>query len=315
MTRWFSVLSVLVLSVFLLGTTLNTSADARAGSGFSSGSRGSFTFSRPPSTPTAPYSAQPIQRSYTQPAAPNYAPSYAPAYGGGLFGGGLFSGFGGGLLGGLLGAGLFGMLFGNGFFGGMGGGMSFFGLILQFGLIFFAVKFLFGLFARRMAPMGAGFGPMPQGSPAGFGGSGFQSSVPSVRSVTIDQADYAAFEERLHAVQDAYSREDLDSLRDVATPEMVAYFAEDLARNAGQGFVNRITDVRLEKGDLAEAWGEGTTDYATVAMKFSLIDTMIDRNSGRVVSGGHPEEVTEIWTFRREGAGPWTLSAIQQTQS
>ena len=56
-------------------------------------------------------------------------------------------------------------------------------------------------------------GPMPQGSPAGFGGSGFQSSVPSVRSVTIDQADYAAFEERLHAVQDAYSREDLERLK------------------------------------------------------------------------------------------------------
>ena len=314
MSRWFSVLSVLVLSAFLLAMTLNTPADARAGSGFSSGSRGSFTFSRPPSTPTAPYSAQPIQRSYTQPSAPSAAPSYAPAYGGGLFGGGLFSGFGGGLLGGLLGAGLFGMMFGNGFFGGMGGGMSFFGLILQFGLIFFAVKFLFGLFARRMAPMGAGMGPIPHASPAGFGGSGFQTAAPSVRQVTIDQIDYAEFEERLHAVQDAYSHEDLDALRRLATPEMVAYFAEDLARNAGQGLVNRVSDVRLEKGDLAEAWGEGPTEYATVAMNFSLVDSMIDRASGRVVSGGHPEQVTELWTFRRDGAGPWMLSAIQQAR-
>ena len=314
MTRWLSTLSALVLSAFLLGTMLNTPADARAGSGFSSGSRGSFTFSRPPSTPTAPYSAAPIERSYTQPSAPNYAPSYAPSYGygRGLFGGGLFSGFGGGLLGGLLGAGLFGMMFGNGFFGGIGGGMSFFGLILQFGLIFFAAKFLFGLFARRMAPMGAGMGPIPNATPTGFGSSGFQASVPSVRAVTIDQTDYAAFEESLHAVQDAYSREDLDALRRLATPEMVAYFAEDLARNAGQGLVNRVSDVRLEKGDLAEAWGEGATDYATVAMNFSLVDSMIDRASGHVVSGGHPEQVTELWTFRRDGAGSWMLSAIQQ---
>ena len=312
MTRWFSALSVLMLSVFLLGTTLQTPADARAGSGFSSGSRGSFTFSRPPSTPTAPYSAQPIQRSYTQPSAPSAAPSYAPAYGGGLFGGGLFSGFGGGLLGGLLGAGLFGMMFGNGFFGGMGGGMSFFGLILQFGLIFFAAKFLFGMFARRMAPMGAGMGPIPHTSPAGFGGSGFQTAAPSVRQVTISQSDYAEFEERLLAVQDAYSHEDLDALRRLATPEMVAYFAEDLARNAGQGLVNRVSDVRFEKGDLAEAWSEGSTDYATVAMNFSLVDSMIERASGRVVSGGHPEQVTELWTFRRDGSGPWMLSAIQQ---
>ena len=89
---------------------------------------------------------------------------------------------------------------------------------------------------------------------------------------------------------------------------------EDLARNAGQGLINRVSDVRLLQGDLAEAWGEGATEYATVAMKFSLIDTMIERMSGRVVSGGHPEEVTELWTFRRDGSGPWMLSAIQQTR-
>lgn len=311
MSRFFLAGLGLLVSVFLFTTLVNTPADARAGSGFSSGSRGSFTFSRPPSTSTAPKPAAPIERSYTQPTAPSYSPSYAPASG---FGGGLFSGFGGGLMGGLLGAGLFGMMFGNGFFGGMGGGMSFFGLLLQFGLIYFAVKFLFGLFARRVAPMGAGFGPIPQPSPNGFGGgSGFQSSAPSVRPVTIDQADYAAFEEKLHAVQDAYSREDIDALRNVATPEMVAYFAEDLARNAGQGLVNRVSDVRLLQGDLAEAWGEGATDYATVAMKFSLIDTMIERAPGRVVSGGQPEQVTELWTFRRDGPGAWMLSAIQQT--
>ena len=93
---------------------------------------------------------------------------------------------------------------------------------------------------------------------------------------------------------------------------MVAYFAEDLARNAGQGLVNRVSDVRFEKGDLAEAWSEGSTDYATVAMNFSLVDSMIERASGRVVSGGHPEQVTELWTFRRDGSGPWMLSAIQQ---
>ncbi|MBW8619452.1 MAG: TIM44-like domain-containing protein [Hyphomicrobiales bacterium] len=312
MSRFFLAGLGLLVSVFLFTTLVNTPADARAGSGFSSGSRGSFTFSRPPSTSTAPKPAAPIERSYTQPTAPSYAPSYAPAGG---FGGGLFSGFGGGLMGGLLGAGLFGMMFGNGFFGGMGGGMSFFGLLLQFGLIYFAVKFLFGLFARRVAPMGAGFGPIPQPSSNGFGGgSGFQSSAPSVRPVTIDQADYAAFEEKLHAVQDAYSREDIDALRNVATPEMVAYFAEDLARNAGQGLVNRVSDVRLLQGDLAEAWGEGATEYATVAMKFSLIDTMIERASGRVVSGGQPEQVTELWTFRRDGPGAWMLSAIQQTR-
>ena len=49
-------------------------------------------------------------------------------------------------------------------------------------------------------------------------------------------------------------------------------------------------------------------------MRFSLIDAMVDRNTGRVMSGdlSRPEEVREIWTFRRDRGGPWILSAIQQ---
>ena len=71
--------------------------------------------------------------------------------------------------------------------------------------------------------------------------------------------------------------------------------------------------MRLEQGDLAEAWREGVVDYATVAMRFSLTDRMIDRTSGRTVEGGEPAEVTELWTFMRSRGGGWLLSAIQQT--
>jgi predicted lipid-binding transport protein (Tim44 family) len=35
-----------------------------------------------------------------------------------------------------------------------------------------------------------------------------------------------------------------------------------------------------------------------------------------VVEGNdHPQETTELWTFRRVSGGNWLLSAIQQTQS
>jgi predicted lipid-binding transport protein (Tim44 family) len=77
--------------------------------------------------------------------------------------------------------------------------------------------------------------------------------------------------------------------------------------------VNRVSDVKLLQGDLAEAWRESNSEYATVAMRFSLNDTMVDRASGRVVEGG-PQEVTETWTFRRTSSGPWILSAIQQAR-
>jgi predicted lipid-binding transport protein (Tim44 family) len=71
-------------------------------------------------------------------------------------------------------------------------------------------------------------------------------------------------------------------------------------------------DVRLLEGDLAEAWREGGTDYATVAMKFALKDSMVERASGRTVEGGKQSEVTELWTFLRARGGSWLLSALQQ---
>jgi predicted lipid-binding transport protein (Tim44 family) len=51
-------------------------------------------------------------------------------------------------------------------------------------------------------------------------------------------------------------------------------------------------------------------------MTFSLIDTMVERASGRVVDGdpAHPGEATELWTFRRVRGGQLVLSGIQQTE-
>jgi predicted lipid-binding transport protein (Tim44 family) len=103
----------------------------------------------------------------------------------------------------------------------------------------------------------------------------------------------------------------------LATPEMVSYFAEEFAANNHKGVVNRISDVKLLQGDLAEVWREQNAEYATVAMRFSLIDSMADRITGRIVSPdpAAPQQVTEVWTYKRPrgGApGDWKLSGIQQ---
>src|SRR3979411_2802698 len=112
-----------------------SAADARIGGGGSSGSRGSRTFSAPPSTSTAPNAAQPFNRTMTQPGSPGMGTAAA----GGAAKGGFFNppgmGVVGGLAAGFLGAGLLGMLFGGGMFGGLGGLSSIFGLILQIGLV------------------------------------------------------------------------------------------------------------------------------------------------------------------------------------
>ncbi|NJL50457.1 MAG: TIM44-like domain-containing protein, partial [Blastochloris sp.] len=110
-------------------------------------------------------------------------------------------------------------------------------------------------------------------------------------------------------------RGDLATLRQNATPEMAGYLAEELAAEAEAGRVNRIDNVKLLQGDLAEAWREGATDYATVAMRISMVDRTLDKSTGRLLEGSdEPTESTEVWTFRRDHdhGGAWKLSAIQQ---
>ena len=290
-------------------------ADARIGGGGSSGSRGSRTFSAPPSTSTAPNAAQPFNRTMTQPGSPGMAAGAANK-------GGFFNRPGMGMLGGLaagfLGAGLLGMLFGGGMFGGLGGLSSIIGLILQIGLIIIVVKLAMNWWQRRNATASAYAGPSGTGPTAAAGplasfrsGSGFGLGSGSA-PLEIGPSDYEAFERLLGEIQAAWSNEDVAKLHTLATPEMVSYFTEDLAKNKAQGDVNKVSDVKLLQGDLAEAWREGDIDYASVAMRYSLIDKTLDRSTGRLVENGDPE-ATEVWTFARPRGAGWELSAIQQT--
>jgi predicted lipid-binding transport protein (Tim44 family) len=301
-----------VFAVTLALGMLASTADARVGGGAGMGSRGSRTFSAPPATNTAPSTAAPIQRSITQPSRPTVG---AGASSPGFFGRGLF----GGLAAGFIGAGLFGLLFGHGLFGGLGGFASVIGLILQIGLVVLIGRFLWSMWARRQQPAVAS-GPSLRdapgtGGPGGFGfGFGGGSAAPAGGNIEVSPADFDSFERLLGEIQSAYSNEDLGAMRSRVTPEMLSYFSEQLSENASRGVVNQVSDVKLLQGDLAEAWREGSVDYATVAMRFRLVDRTIDRASGRVVDGSEiPQEVTELWTFMRSGHGNWLLSAIQQT--
>jgi predicted lipid-binding transport protein (Tim44 family) len=303
--RWLIALAAIATALVLV---CGDAADARVGGGFSGGSRGSRTFSAPAPTRTAP-SAAPVQRSITQPNRPSPIGG-ATAARPGLFGGGLF----GGLAAGFLGAGLFGLLFGHGFFGGMGGFASLIGLVLQIALVVFVARMLFAWWQRRNAPAYAGAGTGAGGSGFGFSplGGAFGGGASASEPIEIAKADYDAFERLLGDIQAAYSAEDLNALRARVTPEMLSYFSEQMSQNASRGLVNKVSGVHLEQGDLSEAWREGDSEYATVAMRFALTDSMVDRASGRVVEGGQPDVVTEVWTFVRARGGAWILSAIQQ---
>jgi predicted lipid-binding transport protein (Tim44 family) len=248
-----------------------------------------------------------MQRTLTPQAAPYVAPSpgfapqpsFAPR-----------SSFMSGVMGGLIGAGIGGMLFGGGMFHGISGFGGFLGFIIQIALVVFIGRFLFGLFMNRRPAMAGGpnlfaptQGPMPGGG------------APQARPVQIGPADFQAFEQLLQSVQAAWTQHDLTTLRMTATPEMVSYFGEQLAEQTSRGERNAVTDVKLEQGDLSEAWAEDGREYASVAMRFSMLD--VTRNAAGAVTAGSAtqrSQATEIWTFLRAPGGRWVLSAIQQVR-
>jgi predicted lipid-binding transport protein (Tim44 family) len=214
-------------------------------------------------------------------------------------------------------------------FASLGGFGTALGGILQFLilglLIFLAVRLAMHFLGKRGAAAGAGtrggFGgaPMPQPMPRAVGAA--VAPAPRFRGVdtTVADNDLEAFQSVHAAVQEAWSDSDLARLRQLMTPEMVGYFAEELTGNASRGLRNVVSNVELLAGEITESWEEGDLQYATAYMRWRAIDYMarLDREPGApdYVAGGDPKrpvESEEVWTFVRRRGGKWLLSAIQQ---
>jgi predicted lipid-binding transport protein (Tim44 family) len=319
----------LIASLAVVATLAFVAAEALAAPRMNAGSRGSRTYSAPPPTATSPNAARPIERSMTTPNQATAARPGAPAAAqpGGFFNRpGMMGGIMGGLAAGFLGAGLFGLLTGSGFMGGLAGFASFLGLLIQVGLVVVVAMLAWRWWQRRSQPQPAMAGgpslrdiqgqgqSRPGFLSGGFGGLGGQAAEPIGQPIKIEPSDYESFERILGEVQTAYSNEDVAALRRLVTPEMLSYYSEELAANASRNVVNKLTDVKLLQGDLAEAWREGGDEYATVAMRYQQVDKTFDRTTGKLVEGSDShDEGVEYWTFRRAQGGPWMVSAIQQT--
>ena len=316
--RWLAVMSAVIALIIVVPSF----AEARAGAGSSSGSRGSHTDQAPPPTQTAP-TAKPVERSTTpqqqQAQRPAPAAPAAPQSGGFMARNPFLSG----LMGGMLGAGLFGMLFGGGFGGGLGGGAGMLGLLLQVlligGVAYFAFRLFRGWSAARVQPAGPvnayAASPGITEAPMARSSGPLLVGSASAAQLAITADDYTTFESLLTEIQTAYSKGDVARLRSLATPEMLGYFTEQLSANASRGVENKVDAVKLEQGDLSEAWSEAGLDYATVAMRFSMTDVTRNIADGRIVEGSDRDrtEAREVWTFLRSRGGKWILSAIQQT--
>lgn len=326
--RFTQVIAIVALGMAAALAVVDTADARRMGGGF--GSRGARTHQAPAPTRTAPNNAAPVDRTMTpNTGAANQARPAAGAQAAGAKPG-FLGGFGRSMIGGLLMGGLIGMLLGQGF-GGMAGML---GMLVQVALFGFLAMLAMRYFAsrRQAATTGPGnsysaaqiFGNPNKETPAS---GGFGGRTPSVNPfaakpvetvaqetpLTIGQEELNRFEQMLTEVQTAYGREDYAALRALTTPEAMSYLAEELGEIASSGKRNSVSDVKLLQGDVSESWSEGDSDYATVAMRYSSIDVMLDRTSGDVVEGDpkEPTESVELWTFVRNGGDEWKLSAIQ----
>jgi predicted lipid-binding transport protein (Tim44 family) len=303
--------------MIVLGPSL---AEARAGGSYRLGGGGSFMSQGSRGSQTFNYNgAAPLQRSITPQTRPTTPYGTAPSYGYGYN-----HPFLTGLFGGLFGSWIGSLLFPH---WGMGWGVgSMFGSVFSWLILLGLIWFVFRLFSgRRMATFGGpgtgmGFGGMGFGG-APFGGqqAALGSSAPRLTTIGVTASDYQEFEDILKGVQTAWSNGDLSALRRYTTPEMLSYFAEQLAENQSQGVVNRVEDVELLKGEVREAWDEGAMQYATALLQWRARDytarSDIHAGTGEIIVDGdpaHPSEAREMWTFARSPGGRWLLSAIQQ---
>ncbi len=308
-------------------------AEARAGGGRSSGSRGSQsssaprqTFSPPPSRPqTAPPPAAVTPGQQQRPGMATPAPSPS---GFGSFGRGLAGGLAGGLVGGMIGNMLFG---GSGHAAGpMGGGgctsIGLFDILIIGGLLYLGYRMLNRRRqeAYQFNDLGGSAGSSPTPWQATetppLPGFDLQTELDTIRR-TDPSFNETSFKEMAQDVffklQGAWMRQDASLIKGLATPELSEILGKDLQELKTKGQINKLENIAVRQVEISEVWQEQGQDYLTVGFLANLLDYTVDANTNLLLAGSDTEPVKfeEYWTFvRPTGGGTWKLTAITQPE-
>jgi len=289
-------------------------ADARAGGGFSSGSRGSRSYQAPsrPTQPSAPQrEAMPQQAQQPAPMMPQS--------------GGFMRGLGTAVLGGFLGSMLFSGLANAGGFGGLGGsGFGMMEILLFGGLAYFLYR---KFAASRAAAAAPGYGSMQYQAPTP---ASYSNNPPVQESLPLNGIDYRSLtmmdrsftpEQFLKTAQDlffniqgAWNKQDTAVLRGLCRGDLMKSWEDEIAQLKARGQKNRMDNIALRESEVTEVWTESGEDFITVRLRANLLDYTVDEK-GAVLSGSdvNAVEFEEYWTFTRPvGPNPWKLTAVQQ---
>lgn len=341
----FSLLGTPVLSLAKAGSGYRGGRGSSQGGGLSSssvGSRGSRTFEQ--------NGFKPIERSATPPASAT-ATTNAPGPGAPPISGAspavqpsflqrnpILSGLAAGLAGSWIGHMLFGATTAPAAQHEGGGDLSrqeepnasgtlgsFAGLLVMVMAISAAAVYYF--YKRRDAslrPAFTGFrtaGAVPRSDPPAWVPASVGLLHPSASEPNLTVADEEEFRRRLVQIQTAWGRQDIQSLRRIATPEMVQYFNDKLTENISDGVENRIEDIVVMRAEIREAWAEDTRLYATVLLQWKARDYFQsvarpwnDPGNERECEDRVSRDFVEAWTFVKHREGKWLLSAIQQIE-
>ena len=208
-------------------------------------------------------------------------------------------------IGSFLGAVFFDLLSGHGMTNGIHGVLDFIRILISIGIIAIVIIWFLRFFISRQ-----------QINNVTIQNNSFYNIPPHSQTPTITATDYQTFQKILCDIQTAWNQQDISAIQQIATPEMVSYFSEQLSTLERQGRRNIVSDMHFLQGNLSEAWIENGATYATVALRYSMVD-LTTNVLGQVVNGSstHPVTVTEIWTFvRPTNQNQWFLSALQQTR-
>lgn len=324
-TRSKKIVGALILGVamfFLSCIILETAAEARAGGGRSSGSRGFSSGSR---SSTGTYNRSPYSTTNQnqQSGMAQQTNQFSP-------GRSLLYGLGGGLMGGMIGS----MLFGRSGFagtGGMGGGGFGFGdiiiLLIIAGVIYFVYKrYKANRQMQMSAASPAGYGSYAYNEPAYEPSYGAQPAGNSVADGLrhIGEMDPAfnetAFREKAEdlffKIQGGWTRRDITGISDLLTPQMRETFQGDISRYVADKKINRLENIAVRQVEIVDAVQDQGEEYITVRYTASLLDFTTDE-AGTVLSGSStdPVKFLEYWTYTRKvGERSWRLCAITQEQ-
>ncbi len=304
-STWLKIVCLFAVALLFLCSVLATDSLARVGGGFSSGMRGSRSYSAP-SSPMGP------SRSSQSP----YQPG-SSSYGGG----GFFRSMMGGMAGGFLGS----MLFRGLGFGG-GGGIGLFEIILLALILYLVYRFVKK--RREQADAGAYYQSSSAGAPVYeqypqpvYGQQmDTETGLRCIRQTdrTFDEARFGeTCMDAFFKIQGAWANRDMSLVREMLTDEMRRTLQKDAEKLKREKKINKLDNIAVRSTDISEAWQESGQDYITVRFYANLLDYTVDEATGRVVGGSKtdPVKFEEYWTFTRPvGANPWQLSAITQPQ-